>query len=357
MNKEHDEILQNTFPWLKRPEKTKDYDRNLTLYKNYGFECSDGWFQLLYDLNKEIADRYAQEGKEGDLKIEQIKSKWAHLCFYYSIPGHADGIQAIDGIGGAGIRFYPESDGNELYKDIAQIVDKYEHEISGKTCEWCGQPGTPRKGSWVYTLCDSCYEQHTKTKIKNANISVLTERLWITKPTTRTVNIINEEYLTQIAEAGEFEEYYGAEFCEETKSVIDLNQPLFFLIYLCDRQTYIGYVGFTGQEDDEIFLEFYIFTEYRNRGYATEALQAILDRLFDNRFLVEEDGKPQIVRGHRVLATVREDNEISKHILENLGFKRNPDGEYVDLKLSIIAPEVASIDYHLTKELYFENKI
>ena len=170
MNKEHDEILQKTFPWLKRSEKPESqaYDRNLTLYENFGFECSDGWFQLLYDLNKEIADRYAEEGKEVDIKIKQIKSKWAHLCFYYSTPGQDAGIQAIDGIGGAGIRFYPENDGNQLYQDIAQIVRKYEQDISKKTCEWCGQPGSLRKGTWVYMLCDFCYEQLTKNK--NTNI-------------------------------------------------------------------------------------------------------------------------------------------------------------------------------------------
>lgn len=171
MKKEFDEILQNTFPWLKRPEIKRDADwqcqNGYTLYENYGFELSDGWFQILYDLNKEIEERFKQAGKPVDITVQQVKTKWGHLCYYYNTPNDSNPIQVFDGIGGNGIRFYPKSDeGDTLYDDIAQIVHKYEREISINTCEWCGKPGSLRKESWVYTLCDECYHKYLEKKKK-----------------------------------------------------------------------------------------------------------------------------------------------------------------------------------------------
>ena len=56
-------MLQKSFPWLKRPDLHKEeswhYLPDYTLYENYGFDnVADGWFQILYDLNKEIAERF-----------------------------------------------------------------------------------------------------------------------------------------------------------------------------------------------------------------------------------------------------------------------------------------------------------
>jgi hypothetical protein len=169
MNKEFDEKLQNTFPWLKRTEIQRkedcQYKRYTTPYERYGFELSDGWFQILYDLSKEIEDRFKQAGKPVDIEILQIKNKWGHLCCYYNTPNHSHSIHAIDGIGGNGIRLYPKSnDGDTLYDDVARIVHKYEREISIHTCEWCGKPGCLRKGTWVYTLCDECYQNYLEKK-------------------------------------------------------------------------------------------------------------------------------------------------------------------------------------------------
>ncbi len=172
MKKELDAMLQKSFPWLKRPELHKEeswhYLPDYTLYENYGFDnVADGWFQILYDLNKEIGYRFEKAGRPVDIKVEQVKSKWGHLCFYYDTPNDPNPIHAIDGIGGSGIRFYPKTeDGDTLYDDIVKIVQKYEREISIRTCERCGQPGSLRKGSWVYTLCDECYQKYLDAKKK-----------------------------------------------------------------------------------------------------------------------------------------------------------------------------------------------
>lgn len=148
MRKELDEVLQNTFPWLKRPEIKRDkpyqYVKGYyTRYENYGFECSDGWFQILYDLNQEIADRFEEAGRPVNITIKQVKSKWGHLCYYYYCPN--------------------SDEGDTIYDEIAQIVEKYENIISRCTCEWCGaQPASlRRKGYRVYTLCDECNRKNS----------------------------------------------------------------------------------------------------------------------------------------------------------------------------------------------------
>lgn len=82
-------------------------------------DCGDGWFHLLLGLSQ------ALEAMGEDITVHQVKEKFGGLRFY------------IDNASDA----------------VHELIDQAE-EISYQTCERCGQPGRPRKGGWVSTLCD-----------------------------------------------------------------------------------------------------------------------------------------------------------------------------------------------------------
>lgn len=183
MREELDIKLQERFPWLKRPELKKDkpyeFAQGYTIYENYGFsEVSDGWYDLILSLCEEIEAIYKSEGKEVDMVLQQVKSKFAHLCWYYSLPGKPQSIHAIDSIDGSGIRLYPKGEDDNLAQRIAECVKKYEI-FSRSTCELCGSTDGAqiRKDlRWKETLCQVCYlaklekirEGKEKRKLKDA---------------------------------------------------------------------------------------------------------------------------------------------------------------------------------------------
>lgn len=125
MNKENTEKLLADFSRLYR-----ERDRSAL---HWGFQCDDGWFDLLYDLSAKI------ETKARELGIDPASEDWPHamgvkekfgkLRFLVVAPKSTDAI-------------------NEL---ISEAEEK-----SATTCELCGQPGTLRPGSWWQVRCDAC---------------------------------------------------------------------------------------------------------------------------------------------------------------------------------------------------------
>ena len=103
----------------------------------FGFECGDGWFDLLKDLitqikavceREEFRDPFEDEPIQ--LKVDQVKEKYGTLRFYTN--------------------FDPES--------IDQLVKEAESR-SAITCEDCGKPGSIReKHHWYRVRCDECWD-------------------------------------------------------------------------------------------------------------------------------------------------------------------------------------------------------
>jgi hypothetical protein len=85
----------------------------------------DGWVPLALELNEKLNELYP------DYQLEQIKEKFGGLRYYTNIP-------------------YREND--ELTEGT-KLIDEAEGK-SYKICEECGEPGEPRYGGWVKTLCD-----------------------------------------------------------------------------------------------------------------------------------------------------------------------------------------------------------
>jgi hypothetical protein len=92
----------------------------------YGFQCHDGWFDLLWNLFEEVEK--IVDSKD-DFEILQVKSKNGVLRIW------TKDCPSISGL---------------INNVVKNAVEK-----SGRTCEICGEVGSKRiiKG-WIWTLCD-----------------------------------------------------------------------------------------------------------------------------------------------------------------------------------------------------------
>jgi len=117
----------------------------------WGFECGDGWFNILNVLcsNIQLHIDWRNSRRESMLRdnpynqpvpdevpqviVDQVKEKLGTLRFYYH-----GGDDKIDG--------------------MVRMAES----ISAFTCEKCGAPGKMRGRGWLYTACDT----HTKKDIE-----------------------------------------------------------------------------------------------------------------------------------------------------------------------------------------------
>lgn len=126
MNPENSRRLESDFPQLYRPHRI-DPSRldQPTLHAIWGFECGDGWRDLIYRLSQAISAHAECVGL--DVVATQIKEKFGTL------------------------RFYVDGGDNEIHR----LIDAAEQE-SATICELCGNPGTLVAKGWHSTLCESC---------------------------------------------------------------------------------------------------------------------------------------------------------------------------------------------------------
>lgn len=168
LKKELDEKLQAEFPWLKRPEIQKDkpyeFVQGYNDYENDGFdEVSDGWYELIRNLCNEITEIYAEVNQPVTMKLEQVRSKFGKLRWYYDLPGKEIGIHAFDSFDGVSIRMYPKGEEESLESKISECVKRYEA-MSAHICEYCGVDNAELCNespvfSWVTTLCPNCRDE------------------------------------------------------------------------------------------------------------------------------------------------------------------------------------------------------
>jgi len=124
VKKELDEYLVNTFPKL-------FIERHMGATETcmcWGFECGDGWFNILNQLCQNIQHHIDWKNRESvvvpQVVIEQVKEKFGTLRFYYR--------------------------GGDDY--ISGLVSMAEA-MSGVMCEDCGAAGEPNNSGWIKTLC------------------------------------------------------------------------------------------------------------------------------------------------------------------------------------------------------------
>ena len=101
----------------------------------WGFECGDGWYQILDSLCANIQSHInwqnKQEEKVPQVVATQVKEKFGGLRFYY------------DG-------------GDDEISGMVRMAESW----AAHTCEECGAPGTMRQGGWIRTLCDTHEEAY-----------------------------------------------------------------------------------------------------------------------------------------------------------------------------------------------------
>ena len=130
MKKELDELLCQKYPLIFA-------NRHLPMNETamcWGFDCGDGWFNILDQLCSSIQHHIDWKNKKEpvveQVVADQIKEKFGTLRFYYS--------------------------GGDDY--IAGLVTMAES-MSGVTCEDCGKPGRSRGFGWITTVCDEHAEE------------------------------------------------------------------------------------------------------------------------------------------------------------------------------------------------------
>ncbi|MBD8879799.1 hypothetical protein IHE49_04845 [Rhodanobacter sp. 7MK24] len=126
MNPENSRRLQSDFPQLYRSQRLDPLRQDQpTVLALWGFECGDGWMDLIYRLSQAISKRIESTGL--DIVATQVKEKFGTLRFY------------VDG-------------GDE---EVFRLIDSAEQE-SATICEACGAPGTLVTKGWHSTLCECC---------------------------------------------------------------------------------------------------------------------------------------------------------------------------------------------------------
>jgi hypothetical protein len=115
----------------------------------WGFECGDGWYNILNLLmsniqhhidwnNKNFEKGYKQYKQVPQVTLDQVKEKFGTLRFYYT-------------------------GGDEYISGMVRMAES----MSGVTCEGCGAQTKTKWptgknggiGGWVRTECESCEEK------------------------------------------------------------------------------------------------------------------------------------------------------------------------------------------------------
>ena len=137
MKQELDKLLCEKYPKM-MVNRNKDMMETCMCW---GFECGDGWFNILDQLmgniqhytdwnNTNFEKGYTQYKQVPQVTLDQVKEKFGTLRFYYS-------------------------GGDEYISGMVTMAEA----MSGCTCERCGNPGKQTKGGWIKTICEPCEEK------------------------------------------------------------------------------------------------------------------------------------------------------------------------------------------------------
>ena len=116
----------------------------------WGFECGDGWFnildQLMGNIQHHIDWKNRKEEVVAQVTLDQVKEKFGTLRFYYS-----GGDDAIDG--------------------MVRMAES----MSGVTCEECSAPAQTHGPGWIRTICKPCETKRETERAEYAKSNGLEE--------------------------------------------------------------------------------------------------------------------------------------------------------------------------------------
>ena len=107
----------------------------------WGFECGDGWFNILDQLmsniqhhidwnNQNFEKGYKQYKQVAQVTLDQVKEKFGTLRFYYT-------------------------GGDDEISGMVRMAES----MSGVTCEECSAPAETHGPGWIRTICVPCEEK------------------------------------------------------------------------------------------------------------------------------------------------------------------------------------------------------
>lgn len=138
MSPEKDLLLRQKYPKIFRSSQHENDAVGI-----WGFECDDGWFELVDTLCGKIQSHIEWRSKNvqdadelEDLQVvaQQVKEKFGGLRFYV--------------VGG---------------DDITEAFISFAETMSLKICETCGNPGKQQSDrGWIHTACDPCFEKRAR---------------------------------------------------------------------------------------------------------------------------------------------------------------------------------------------------
>jgi hypothetical protein len=129
MTSENTKLLYNKYPLIFQ-------DHNKSMKETamcWGFECSDGWFNLIDNLCDKI-QTHINENNVQQVIATQVKEKFGGLSFYY----HG---------------------GDDYIRNLVHNTERESYSI----CERCGtKENIGHTSRWIITLCKECYEKTDK---------------------------------------------------------------------------------------------------------------------------------------------------------------------------------------------------
>lgn len=156
MRKELDEALCAKYPLVFK-------DRNESMQVTamcWGFECGDGWYNIIDTLCSHLTSDYRQaKSRYDDIKDKLGQSNWRKDIITQEVIDEAKAkmdeeaskvpvaVQVKEKFGG--LRFYVQAATDKHYNYIS-----FAESMSYKTCEECGAPGKTYTDGWHMTLCD-----------------------------------------------------------------------------------------------------------------------------------------------------------------------------------------------------------
>jgi hypothetical protein len=127
MRQELDQLLCEKYPAM-MVNRNKDMKETCMCW---GFECGDGWYNILNLLMSNIQHHIDWKNKKEQVvpqvTLDQVKEKFGTLRFYYT-------------------------GGDEYISGLVSMAES----MSAVTCESCGNPGEQTGGGWIKTTCKPC---------------------------------------------------------------------------------------------------------------------------------------------------------------------------------------------------------
>lgn len=195
---------------------------------------------------------------------------------------------------------------------------------------------------------------------RNINRQIETDRLVLTTYNEE----LNNRYIDFFTQhPDEYERYYGLEYDEKIigYNCNPIKRNLTFAVLLKKTKEFIGSVALTEQNSGAQYnLEYFTMPEHRQKGYAREAVQRLIDEAFNDKLIIVEETVREGVfnQAHPpigcIIAQIVTTNEPSIKFIEKLGFKN--DDVFIPTR-KLHGNNLHYYSYTLKKEAYFGQKI